>query len=265
MTAQWRTTATGAGRPKLAELIAEELRRVIVVSLAPGDRLPSEAELAARFSTSTPTVRQALRVLESEGLVVMRRGANGGPVVRHPEVDGVARMVGVVMQLQGVSRREVFEARRMLEAEATRRLAAAPPPEALVALADTLDSYGERIAAGDAEAASREHVRFHDLVLELCGNRAAGILGQVTRSIIAGLSDTSIELLHGDHLGLPWDEAAAQALDAHRAIYARIAAGDPAGAYARTRQHLDRWIELVPIDQGDAVIEMIEPSRRDLS
>lgn len=237
---------------------------MIVATLAPGDRLPSEAELAARFSTSTPTVRQALRVLESEGLVVMRRGVNGGPVVRHPDVGDVTRMVGVVMQLQGVSRREVFEARRMLEAEATRRLANAPPPEALTALAGTLDTYAQSIAAGDAKLASAEHARFHDLLLDLCSNRAVRILGQMTRSIIAGLSDTSIEMLHDQHPELAWHEAAAQALHAHREIYARIADRDPDGAYARTRDHLDRWIELVPIDDGNAVIQMIGPSTADL-
>lgn len=233
---------------------------MIVTPLPPGERLPSEAELAERFGTSTPTVRQALRVLESEGLVTMRRGVNGGPVVRRPAIDDVARTVGVFMQLEGVSQQELFEARRMLEAEATRRLAARPSEQALHQLRSSLEDYARVIDAGDDDAAAAEHVRFHHLLLELSGNQAVRILGEMTRSIIAGLADSSIELLHDHHPELSWSDAARQALEAHRQIVDRISAGDVDGAFARVRQHLDRWIELVPISHGTAAVRVVQPS-----
>lgn len=254
------TSRPGAfSRPKLAELIADELRRAIVTPLPPGERLPSEAELAERFGTSKPTVRQALRVLESEGLVTMRRGTNGGPVVRRPKVEDVARNVGVLMQLEGVSQRELFEARRMLEAEATRRLATAPSDAAVAELARSIDAYERSIEDGDGQSAAAEHVRFHHLLVELSGNRAVTILGAMTRSIIAGLTDAGIEVLHDHHPQLPWAEAATQALQAHRQILERVEAADPEGAFARVRAHLDRWIELVPITEGEAVVQVVQP------
>lgn len=233
---------------------------MIVTPLPPGERLPSEADLAERFGTSTPTVRQALRVLESEGLVTMRRGVKGGPVVRRPAIDDVARTVGMFMQLDGVSQQELFEARRMLEAEATRRLASRPPGAALAELRSSLADYARSIDTGEAEAAAAEHVRFHHLLLEQSGNRAVGILGEMTRSIIAGLADSSIELLHYHHPELGWREAARQSLAAHRQIVDRITAGDVDGAFARVRQHLDRWIELVPISHGTAAVQVVQPS-----
>lgn len=245
-------------RPKLAELVAEELRRMIVAPLPPGERLPSEAELAVQFGTSTPTVRQALRVLESEGLVTMRRGVNGGPVVRRPAIGDVARTVGVFMQLEGVSQQELFEARRMLEAEATRRLASGPSESVLHRLTSSLEDYDRSIEVDEAAAAA-EHVRFHHLLLELSGNQAVRILGEMTRSIIAGLADSSIEVLHHHHPELGWREAARQALGAHRQIVERISAHDVEGAYARVQQHLDRWIELVPITRGAAAVQVVEP------
>jgi DNA-binding FadR family transcriptional regulator len=255
-----RSGGTSLHRPKLAELIADELRRVIVTPLPPGERLPSEAELAERFGTSTPTVRQALRVLESEGLVTMRRGVNGGPVVRRPAIEDVARNVGVFMQLEGVSQQELFEARRMLEAEATRRLAIQPPERALQLLSGSLDDYARSIDAGEEEAAAAEHVRFHHLLLDLSGNQAVRILGAMTRSIIAGLADSSIELLHDHHPELSWSDAARQALEAHRQIVERISAHDVDGAFDRVRQHLDRWIELVPIAHATAAVQVVQPA-----
>jgi DNA-binding FadR family transcriptional regulator len=245
-------------RPKLAELVAEELRRMILTPLPPGERLPSEAELAARFGTSTPTVRQALRVLESEGLVTMRRGVNGGPVVRRPLIDDVARTVGVFMQLEGVSQQELFEARRMLEAEATRRLAGAPSEHLLHQLTSSLEDYRRSIDIDEAATAA-EHARFHHLLLDLSGNRAVRILGEMTRSIISGLADSSIEVLHHHHPELGWRDAAREALEAHRQIVDRISAHDVDGAYARVQQHLDRWIELVPITHGAAAVQVVHP------
>src|SRR3954462_6580915 len=65
--------------PKMAELVAGELRRQIVSrDLAGGDALASEADLMTRFGISRPTLREAFRVLESEGLIGVRRGAHGG-------------------------------------------------------------------------------------------------------------------------------------------------------------------------------------------
>src|SRR5580704_2051753 len=69
--------------PKTAELVAAELRRKIVRGeLAEGDALPSEAALMADFAVSRPTLREAFRVLESESLISIRRGARGGARVQ---------------------------------------------------------------------------------------------------------------------------------------------------------------------------------------
>ncbi len=71
--------------PKTAELVAQHLRRLIVRGeIAEGESLPAEAELRAQFGVSRPILREAFRVLESESLIVVRRGARGGAIVRLP-------------------------------------------------------------------------------------------------------------------------------------------------------------------------------------
>jgi GntR family transcriptional repressor for pyruvate dehydrogenase complex len=71
--------------PKAAELVAEALRaRILRRQLLPGDRLPAESALMEQFGVSRPTLREALRLLEAQELLEVRRGARGGGVVRQP-------------------------------------------------------------------------------------------------------------------------------------------------------------------------------------
>ncbi|MFM8871031.1 MAG: FadR/GntR family transcriptional regulator, partial [Actinomycetota bacterium] len=70
---------------KTHEAVADTLRRQIVLGrFKVGDRLPTEEELTGHFDVARTTLREALRVLESQGLIEIRRGRNGGPVVTEP-------------------------------------------------------------------------------------------------------------------------------------------------------------------------------------
>src|ERR1700730_10998688 len=88
--------------PKTAELVAGTLRRMVVDGqLKDGDFLPNEAELMAHFAVSRPTLREAVRVLESERLVEVRRGSRTGAPVRGAGGEVVARTAGVLLSLSG--------------------------------------------------------------------------------------------------------------------------------------------------------------------
>jgi DNA-binding FadR family transcriptional regulator len=94
------TPLTPVRLPKTAEVLADVLRRrVLDGELSPGDRLPSEAGLMTRYQVSRPTVREALRLLEAEELVEVRRGARGGPVVRRPSEAPALRALAVWLAL----------------------------------------------------------------------------------------------------------------------------------------------------------------------
>src|SRR5690606_32769387 len=86
--------------------------------LEPGDRLPSEREMMEQFSVSRPTVREALRVLESNGLVTSRPGDPRGPVVADYAPRGLQMSIARLMNLESVTRLELLQFRLTLEGTA---------------------------------------------------------------------------------------------------------------------------------------------------
>lgn len=86
--------------PKIAELIAEQIRAEIVAQrVREGDALPSESDLMASFGASRPSVREALRILEFEGLIAIRRGMRGGAVAARPDEQNLASRVRSAVDL----------------------------------------------------------------------------------------------------------------------------------------------------------------------
>src|SRR5690349_1932097 len=103
------------------EQIADELRALIVSGqLAEGDSLGHEPDLVERFGVSRPSLREALRILEAEGLITVVRGVLGGVVVHEPDERMTARTAALVLQARNVSLADVYDARRHLELTAVR-------------------------------------------------------------------------------------------------------------------------------------------------
>lgn len=113
---------TGAGifRPvsvgRISEIIVEQIRDLMRQGqLKPGDRLPPERDLCERFGVSRVTVREALRMLESSGLVQIRVGARGGAFVTAPSSDRVGEGLTDMLTLSAISAADVTEVRMVLE------------------------------------------------------------------------------------------------------------------------------------------------------
>ena len=121
--------------PKTGEVVAERLRRQIARGeLTIGQRLPPEDELTAVFGIARTTLREALRILESQGLVEIRRGRTGGPVVTMPKIDSLAEGLAVTLQLQGTTAGDLDVARQLIEPRLAARLAAKHTADDLDAL-----------------------------------------------------------------------------------------------------------------------------------
>src|SRR5437899_473024 len=102
--------------PKTAELVANELRNKIIRNELPdGHPLMSESELVLQYSISRPTLREAMRILESEGLVTVSRGMRGGSRVHKPDPRLAAQHFGRVLQNRGTTLGDVFTARLLIE------------------------------------------------------------------------------------------------------------------------------------------------------
>ena len=89
--------------PRIAEIVADELRRQIIDGeLADGDLLPRQEVLVEQFNVSLVSLREALRILETEGLVSVRRGNRGGAIVHAPAKTSAAYMLGLLLQSESV-------------------------------------------------------------------------------------------------------------------------------------------------------------------
>ena len=105
--------------------IADELRALIVGGeLSEGDSLGHEPDLVERFGVSRPSLREALRILEAEGLITVVRGVLGGVVVHEPDERMTARAAALVLQARNVPLADVYDARSLIEPTAARVVAA---------------------------------------------------------------------------------------------------------------------------------------------
>lgn len=104
------------GPHRASQAIVDQIRELLRSgALRPGDRLPAERELCARFGVSRVTVREALRILESAGLVVVKVGARGGAHITVPTTDQVGHQIEDYLWLSSASAADVTEARLVLE------------------------------------------------------------------------------------------------------------------------------------------------------
>lgn len=210
---------------KAAEVIAEQLRRSIVLDGRPGDSLPSEKALIEQFQVSRPTLREALRVLESDGLVEIRRGLRGGAVVREPTVDELAFRFGILLQMQGTMLEDLFVARIILEPAAAKLAAERVGAGASPASLETLLAAEEK-AIDDVQAdrtLSTALVDFHDGVLELAGSKTLFVLWKLLDEVVGPYTFASLVSFEGKEARL---EAMRRSHASHQALLKAIQAGD---------------------------------------
>jgi DNA-binding FadR family transcriptional regulator len=169
--------------PKASELIADQLRgQIIRGELQDGDLLPNEAILVERFGVSRPTLREALRILESERFLKITRGSRDGARVATPSEHSAARYVGRYLQFKRVPVIDVHEALMAIEVPAVERLAANWKASDMARLEASVQA--EKNVDADWLAAIAAGTDFHGLILELAGNRTLAIMHALLDGVI---------------------------------------------------------------------------------
>lgn len=227
----------------LAEQVANVLRtRIVSGDLARDEVLPKQEDLVAEFGVSKPSLREALRILETEGLVRIRRGKFGGAVVQAPPIDSTARNIELALRSRGVQSIEVAAALRYLEPVCA-GLCASRPDRATSVLPRLRAAHE---AAADAVDDLRDYTvlsrAFHAELVALCGNETITlVLGALERICSEDAEQWATDVVErGARPGNRIADAGYRrdAIQAHATLVQLIEDGDAEGAEQTARRHV---------------------------
>ena len=223
--------------PKASDLIADDLReRILSGALAAGTRLPSERILIAQTGLSRSTVREALRILEVQGLLEIRTGRDGGARVIRPHSGHVTTSVTMLVRGHRLGPRAVLQAREAVELACARLAARRTSPEGWAIIA-----AAERAAAAGPEDAATADVDWHLAVAAAAGNE-----------LLLGLLTALVPSIHAVTAGCGCGGPALRSriMREHVAIGDAIRARDVDEAVRRSRDHLSTLSSLASVPLG---------------
>lgn len=236
-----------------ADLVAEILRRQIATGARlPGSLLPPEGQLGQEFGISRPSHREAIRVLSSEGLIRVARGARGGAEVLMPEVGPVARWVGIYLQMHKVSFAALMEARKTYEPAAAAAIASRRDQSALAALAQCASA--QQFSIHDRGKYNGLEVDFVRMLVEFSANPVLELIG----SLLHEVYDRGIRTLSQRVPSMSFEPGHLQnGVQGKQRLIRLMANGDAAGAAKAWETYIDiferRLFQLVP---SESLIEV---------
>lgn len=222
--------------PVLADMIASMLRDRILSGQIVGT-LPRQEDLVDEFHVSPPSVREALRILQAEGLVTVKRGSIGGALVHIPGPDRVAYVLGMILQSRNVVLEDVGAAMGIMEPACAASCAIRPDRRTTVvpALRDVVKRSHEVI--DDPFEYMRLSIDFHAAIVGGSGNHSVTVmLGALDALLSAHLQ--SLALRATPHGVFPDIDSRLRSHKEHVQLVAAIAAGDADGAERLARLHL---------------------------
>lgn len=241
-----------AARPAVlppAESLANELRRQIVSGeLNEGARLATELLLREEHGVSRTTLREALRILETEGLVRVHRGARGGATAHHPHPQSIATYVGLLLQTRGASIADFLEARSILEPPLAGIAASRRAPIHVRTLTDAL-MHEAAVVAHEPERFAQLAVEFHERIAEASESPTLTVLLAILNAIVERAAPVRLD----DHT----HPGRAERVHAeHAAVTEHIESGDAVGAEKIWRQHCSPSADSVETDSQHGVIDL---------
>ncbi len=202
--------------------------------LPPGHALPSEKELAEQFKVSRITVRDALRVLESQGLVQIKVGARGGAFVARPSTGPVSESLTNMLRLKQATLHDLVEARMLVEPHVASMAAERATPEDVRAMEDAIAAARAARTSGDRYFIPTS-VAFHLALAEAAKNP---VLLFAVNSFRALFHEALAALL-------PADDMADRAIADHQRILEAIRARDGGQARDLMHEHLSYFVARV--------------------
>lgn len=250
-----RPARNGHGfRPQsTAEMVAADLRRQIVAGKLPdGTFLPRQDDLLDLYEVSRPSLREALRVLESEGLISIRRGKLGGAVVHRPSLHMVAQTLGLVLDSQNVTTPDLSTALNLLEPQCVGLCAARQDRhKTVIPLLRDSHEYAASVI-DDVQAFTVASRRFHEILVTECGNFSLTLL---VGALEAVWSARAREWAARSEENRQFPDLAyrQQGLRDHEVMIAILEGGDVQEAINEATRHL-RWAPVYSVDEQLGVV-----------
>lgn len=218
-------------RDKVYEGVAKQIERLILKRLRPGDKLPSERELAEMLAVSRSSIRDAIRSLELMGMVEPRQGA--GTIVREISSDSLVNPLANARKRKEELLGELLDFRKMLEPPLAARAATRVSADEISEMEEILERQEEKLRGGDSTIA--EDSEFHYAIALASGN-----------SVVLKVLDTLMDLLRDSReRSLQVEGRPPKSLAGHRRILAAIKRHDAEAAKVAMRRHIEDVEEIV--------------------
>ena len=177
---------------KVSEVIAREIVRDSR-GLEPGTMLPREAKLLERYQVGRASLREALRLLEVQGLIVIRPGPGGGPMIAQADSEHFGRMASLYFHMCGATYLDTLDARLIIEPVVVGIIAERQDPDHLQVLREYLESSEAASAAGPqsapaeifTEAQEERALEFHAMLMGMARNPVVTLMAQSLQSLLA--------------------------------------------------------------------------------
>ena len=218
-------------RNKVYEEVAKQIERLILQKLKPGDKLPSERELAEMLQVSRSSIRDAIRSLELMGFVEPRQGA--GTIVRELSAEALANPFANALKRRQELVSELLDFRKMLEPPLAARAATHASPDEISEMEEILQRQEVKLSHG--EAAIAEDAEFHYSIALASGNSIVLKVLDILMDLLRDTRERSLQLK-----GRP-----ERSLAGHRRILAAIKRHDAEAAKNAMRRHIEDIEEIV--------------------
>lgn len=213
---------------RVSEEVVKQVQEAIFSGeLEPGDRLPPERELAEQFGLSRMSVRDALRTLESSGLIEIKVGSSGGAFVREPNFDPLRETLSSMLRLKKANILELVETRKIVETAIAELAAERATEEDLRAMREAIEAARRALESGDPNYGPHS-VSFHAALAQAGKNH---VLNLTVRSFRVFFADVLEKLL-------ATEDMARRAIADHWELYKAIESHDRQLARQLMSEHL---------------------------
>lgn len=215
---------------KASELVALEIvQNIVEDGLSPGDSLPMESALSVQYGVSRPTLREAMRLLEFQGLISVRPGPGAGTVVGKAEPESLARTLVLYLHLLGVTYAEIMQTWRDTECLVGQAAAANPDRarvrELMLPFARPLEELSQD------EHSQRVGAVFHNHLRDLTGNEMLNLLAWTVSQVATDHVMSSVPTMIPEHM-----------VHDHSQIAQAVIDGDVERSGRLMREHIDHIV-----------------------